>query len=307
MAKQTGLFKFTGKLDNVIGYRRNGSHFVRSMPDKIKQTSATRRASRSFGVASTKGKLIRRAVTPYLTRYDGTLVNRLNRELIRAGHQLSTIEGFRFNRHTGLDKIFHQPALYADGVLKIPAQELPALRRATHLQVCLIAARINFTERRVIEVKALSQVIDLQKEFNGMEVELPVNGKGTLVLTLQVQACELFNGKLLPIRDRRYMAADIVSVVSPMHWTPALGKTGKKKRPHKSLPAMARNSMATAYGATKQSPAIPAKHRSPHCEEQHAPNLRYEAPSLHETAEARRPGQRSDLPPLAKDILLPVE
>jgi hypothetical protein len=41
MAKQTGLFQFTGKLDNVIGYRRNGNYFVRSMPVTVKQTTAT--------------------------------------------------------------------------------------------------------------------------------------------------------------------------------------------------------------------------------------------------------------------------
>ncbi|MGF6848238.1 hypothetical protein QFZ51_003473 [Chitinophaga sp. W3I9] len=52
MAKQTGILPFTGKLGNLIGYRRNGSYFVRSMPEEVKQTTATRQSSRNFGVGT---------------------------------------------------------------------------------------------------------------------------------------------------------------------------------------------------------------------------------------------------------------
>ncbi len=86
MAKQTGVIKFTGKLGDVTGYRRNKVHLLRQLPEKVNQTAATRQAARKFGVISRQGKLIRRAIVPHLdTRYDGTLVNRLNRALILAG------------------------------------------------------------------------------------------------------------------------------------------------------------------------------------------------------------------------------
>jgi hypothetical protein len=42
MATQTSLLTFTGKLGNVIGYRRNGRYFLRSMPQTVRQTTATR-------------------------------------------------------------------------------------------------------------------------------------------------------------------------------------------------------------------------------------------------------------------------
>lgn len=64
MGKQQGIFKCTGKLDNVIGYRRNGVYCVRTMPEKVRQTAAARRAAQRFGIASRKGKLIGRAVLP---------------------------------------------------------------------------------------------------------------------------------------------------------------------------------------------------------------------------------------------------
>lgn len=233
MAKQTGLFKFTGKLDNVIGYRRNGVHFVRSMPDKVRQTPATRRAAREFGVASRKGRLIRRAISPYLGRHDSTSVNRLNKVLIQLrNNRLQGIEGFRFNRHTGLDKIFAQLPVYtAAGVVKIPAQELPLLGRASHLEVNVIAARINFAERRIVDVESVTELIDLSREFTGMELAASVGGKGTLIVTVQVQACSQCNGKILPVRDRRYMAADIVSVVPPVMCDLVVKRSGKKHFP----------------------------------------------------------------------------
>src|ERR1044072_1522311 len=100
MALQTGVLKFTGRLDNVIGYRRNGKYFLRSMPEKVRQTASTRRAARHFGMASRKGKLIRKAVRPYLdTRYDGTLVNRLNKLFIQAGRDsFPNLRGFHLDR-----------------------------------------------------------------------------------------------------------------------------------------------------------------------------------------------------------------
>ncbi|MGF6847116.1 hypothetical protein QFZ51_002351 [Chitinophaga sp. W3I9] len=112
MAKQTGLLQFTGKLGNVIGYRRNGTYFLRSMPDAVRQTTATRRASRDFGVASRKGKLIRQAIVPRLEINPcGTLVNRLNKALITATKdRLTELKGFRFNPYAGVDQFFsHQP------------------------------------------------------------------------------------------------------------------------------------------------------------------------------------------------------
>jgi hypothetical protein len=231
MAKQTGLFKFTGKLDNVIGYRRNGAHFVRSMPETVTQSAATKRAAREFGVASRKGSLIRKAITPYLGRHDGTVVNRLNKALVQLpGRQLQGLEGFRFNRHSGLDKILPlQPVLTAEGRLMVPAQELPLPPRATHLEICVVAARVNFTERRIADVQTVTEVISLKEDFKGMELELPaVAGKGTLILTVQVQACICSTqGAILPLHDRRYMAADIVRVIPAAD---ALPKGSRKKK-----------------------------------------------------------------------------
>lgn len=218
MALQTGVFKFTGRLDNVIGYRRNGKYFFRSMPDKVRQTPATRRASRRFGIASRKGKLIRRALCPNLNmRYDGTLVNRLNKLLLQSGpDNVQALQGFRFNRHTGMDKLFLVPPVFtASGALQIPAQEMLPQGTNTHLEVRLIAVRIDFATQRVLNTDASTAVIDLNEPFNGMALSVQVEGEGTLLVVLQCRACTTCNGELYPSGDRRYMAANVISVVAP--------------------------------------------------------------------------------------------
>jgi len=233
MAKLKGIFKFTGKLDNVIGYRRNGVYCVRAMPEKVRQSAATKRAAQRFGVASRKGKLIRRAVRPYLdSHYDGTIINRLNSTLIQAGiHQLQDIEGFRFNRVTGLEKIITlAPMLMEDGRVHIPAQQLPMLGKATHLEITLVTARINFAEKRVVDVNTDVKVFDLETPFPGTDLHAPVPGKGTLIVVVQARTCNTSDGKLYAVGGRKYSAANIIAVIPPAM---PLQLPARKKGQHK--------------------------------------------------------------------------
>jgi hypothetical protein len=219
MAKQTSVYKFTGKLDGLIGYRRKGVHCVRTMPQEVRQSAATKKASQHFGIASRKGRLIRRAVAGHLeVGYDGSLVNRLNKALIQAGnHHLQALEGFQFNQHTGLDKFFAKPAVVSpQGVVSIPAQVLPERKDIICWKIKAIAVRINFAEQRVVGTGAVEETIDAHQPFNGADLEATVPGKGTLLIVLQVRGYKEDNGKLYASGDRRYMAAGIVAVVAPV-------------------------------------------------------------------------------------------
>jgi len=220
MALQVGIHKFTGRLDNVIGYRRNGKYFFRSMPDKVRQTAATKRAARHFGIASRKGKLIRNAFRPHLdVRYDCSLVNRLNKLFIQAGpDSFPDLQGFHFNRHTGLEKLFTIPPIFTvNGTLHVPAQELEPQGTNTHLEVRLIAVRLDFRTQRLISSEASSAIIALDEDtpFNGLALNVPTEGEGVLMVTLQCRACKATNGILVPSYDRRYIAANIIHLVVP--------------------------------------------------------------------------------------------
>ncbi len=214
MAKQTGINTFTGKLGNLIGYRRNGQYFLRTMPETVRQTTATRHAARDFGLASRKGKLIRQAIVPLLNiPRDGALVNRLNKVLISAGKdQLQTINGFRFNRHKGVEHFFSlQPLVSPGGTVIIPAQTLPSQEAATNVEVKLVAVRISFAERRVTGQATAAVMINLNTPFPGTELEVAVPGKGTLLVILQVRAFHEQQASA----NRRFVAANILGVVVP--------------------------------------------------------------------------------------------
>ncbi|KAA2243812.1 hypothetical protein F0L74_15160 [Chitinophaga agrisoli] len=257
MAKQTGVIKFTGKLGNLIGYRRNGKHCLRTMPETVRQTVATRQAAARFGVASRKGKLIRRAIVPRLDiRCNGTLVNRLNRALIlTCKNNMQTLEGFRFNPHTGLDKLIPQLPVYTSaGILHLPAQELPKPGTATHLEFCAIAVRINFTERRVVHVEEATTLIDLRTPFTGLDLPISAPGKGALLLVLQVRACTAHNGIIQASGDRRQVAADIITVITPA----AVQKwEGKVKTRKQHTPVYKPGNSMTGYKHTLKQ-ALPA-------------------------------------------------
>jgi len=265
MALQTGLFKFTGQLDNVIGYRRNGKYFLRSAPDKVRQTAATKRAARSFGIASAKGKLLRRALRPYLNmRPDGTLINRLNKLFIQAGRtDFPNLQGFHFNKHTGLEKLFTLPPVFTtNGTLQIPAQELLPQGKATHIELRLIATRIDFAAHRVLSTDVSTAIVQLDPDelFNGMALNVPVDGEGTLIVALQYRSYTICNGNISFSCDRRYMAADIIHVNIPAEKVLAKAGLTKALTKHKRFApissVIARSSSAPRVGRRSNLPRV---------------------------------------------------
>ncbi|GEP95029.1 hypothetical protein [Chitinophaga cymbidii] len=214
MAKQTSLFTFSGKAGNMIGYYRDGKHYFRSMPETVRQTTATRRAAQRFGAASSKGRLIRRAFANDLdVRCDGGHINRLNKTIIKGGiRNTEAIAGFRFNQHTGTDRFFTvAPTLSEDGILHIPPQALPQCRGISTLEVKVIATRIHFGERRVTGTETAMILLDIREAFAGAALNVDVPGKGTLIVALQVRGMCGDRASF----NRKYLAADIIAVQEP--------------------------------------------------------------------------------------------
>jgi hypothetical protein len=213
MAKQMSVIPFTGKLGDLIGYKRNGKYFLRSMPESVRQTTATRRASRRFGMASRKGAFIRNAFHPNLDIHcDGGHINRLNKVLIAAGDNHAAITGFRFNQHTGVDRFFAvAPKLLPNGILNIPAQTIARFKGIAALEIKVIATRIDFISRKVAGSETFALMLDTDATFQETNVSLDVPGKGSLVVVFQVRGMY----KDGPSCNRQYMAADIIAVAAP--------------------------------------------------------------------------------------------
>jgi hypothetical protein len=213
MAKQMSIIPFTGKLGPLIGYKRNGQYFLRSMPASVRQTTATRRASRRFGIASRKGAFIRHAFYPHLDiRCDGGHINRLNRVLIAAGDHHAAITRFRFNQHTGIDHFFTvAPRFFPNGILNIPAQTIVGFKGIATLEVKVIATRIDFVSRQVAGSETVTLMIAPDTFFEEANVSLDVPGRGSLVVVFQVRAMYRDG----PSGNRQHMAADIIAVATP--------------------------------------------------------------------------------------------
>jgi len=213
MAKQTSIIPFTGKLGNLIGYERNGEYFLRSMPEIVRQTHATRRAARRFGMASRKGALIRHAFYSDLDiRCDSGHINRLNKALIAAGSNHAAITGFRLNQHTGTDRFFTvAPRLLRNDILHIPSQTIAQYKGITALEVKVIAARIDFIRGQVTGTTTTILTINPGMSFEETNIPLDVPGAGTLVITLQVRGMHKDGASC----NRQHLAADIIAVAAP--------------------------------------------------------------------------------------------
>ena len=230
MAKQISIITFTGKLGNLIGYRRNGKHFVRSMPTIVKQTVATRHAAQRFGMASKKAALIRHAFCSKLNVCcDTGHVNRLTSALIpSAGKDIKSITGFRFNGHTGTDRFLTlPPVLSRDGTLRIPPQVLAAHKGSHTLEIKVTAVRIHFATNQVIGAKSTVLQVKTGEPFKGLVSDMHVPGKGTLMIMLQIRGIQ----HNVPTLNKSYLAADIIAVQPPQTLPQVSPGLARPKRP----------------------------------------------------------------------------
>ncbi len=56
----------SGKMGNIIFYKRNGNYFARIAPDKVKQTAPTKTRSKNFDIAFSAGKTLQKLLLPSL-------------------------------------------------------------------------------------------------------------------------------------------------------------------------------------------------------------------------------------------------
>ncbi|SIN71318.1 hypothetical protein [Chitinophaga niabensis] len=243
MALQQGPNYFIGKLGNQIGYKVGDQYFVRSMPEKVNRSKATKQAALDFGIASKTGRLVRHAILDELDiPPDGTVTNRLNKTLapvIKLDHFSTRLEGFSFNTHTPLDKLLKKPPKLrknANGtfLLQVPPQDIPQSRNTTHIEIKAIAVSINFSKNKYSRLKGETLLIDLQTPFTGAALNLPAPENDTTLYILQVRSLELVNRKYYDVQNRKYYAAEIIAVV-PERILKPVGKN-KVKNLKKLLP-----------------------------------------------------------------------
>ncbi len=118
MAIQDRNGKIKGKINNIVYRESQGQQIMQIIPDRVKQTYATKLTALEFGVASAQAKTLRKTLRRMYEEADGKMVGRLNAAVsaclrtspLEVGERtlhdsnLDSLKGFQFNTDAPIEK-----------------------------------------------------------------------------------------------------------------------------------------------------------------------------------------------------------
>lgn len=248
MARQTGLIKLKGTLDNVNFYKTKDGNLARMKTSvdaaRIKNDPAfirTRENGQEFGMAAKSGKLVRDAFRPMMMQAsDGRVTSRLTK-LMSDIRKLDTtsargdrnvaiaiadpiakekLKGFNFNNRSILKSILFRPFSLdpGTGIIEItdliPLNHIAAPQGATHISLTGAWGKLDF-DGGVYEVE-ISNTENLPLTALASNVILTPNnapaGTGIDAYLLLVEFFQEVNGIQYSLKDGQYNALSIVDV-----------------------------------------------------------------------------------------------
>ena len=257
MPRQEGPPYFTGKINGWIGYKRNGIYFIRKAEVEVRQTAATKQAAKDFSSASSCGKLIRQALHKVMDlQQDEFLAPRLNKlmakvlredkvhqtgqKVIKAEH-LHLLQGFSFNKETKIDNVLLalQTDITYDEHITIRIASIPKLKytdSTTHIEIKAIAISPDFAKGTCKQAVSEARKIKASETtLPSMELMVLRPGNQATIVILQVRPLELVNKKYYELEDKKYLAADIITVLPaiPLTLFKKPKQSPKKKGKHR--------------------------------------------------------------------------
>ena len=251
MARQAGILKLTGRIDNLSFYESEGEFFVRlkggPTGKRVKKAACferTRENNAEFGRCSQAGKLLRKSIRPYLGAGDTRMYRRLTKVMTeiknydgisRRGERTigkglerpeaqALLKDFDFNRHAGL-KQYLTAAVRVDKQNRIKlkckrndAQLIfPQGANTAVLQGAMLCIDFDANKTRIVPYTPIR--FEKGKEpdelvLNAVENKVQKEGAGMFVMYL-VQLCfytEAGNGKLIPLLGGKLDALGIVEL-----------------------------------------------------------------------------------------------
>jgi hypothetical protein len=249
MAKQTGLFKIKGTLDNVTFYKSKDGNLAKMKTSLDGARIATdpnfartRENGAEFGSSASSGKLVRVNLRPIsMNASDNRIVARLTQLMskiknldatsIRGARNVGVgigtvagkalLKGFEFNQNSLLGSILFKP--YAvnttTGVVTIagliPTTDIVFPQGATHVSLTGGYANINFATA-VVDFK-MTNVLNLAITAPSTAVTLTPTavpaGTGTKVYLLKIEFFQQVNGVQYPLKNGAYNALKIIDVL----------------------------------------------------------------------------------------------
>lgn len=247
MARQRGIFKIEGKLDDVVFFKSRDGFLVRQdnplTAERIATDPAfqrTRENGAEFGKAGKAGKILRLAFRSLLQHAsDSKMVSRLTKHMVKViqadttsarglrnviDGEVGLLNGFDFNEAGKLGATWFAPYTAslnrATGALQVdipsysPVNALAAPAGATHYKLLCAGAAIDF-EAQEFEMKDSSSA------------QLPIDGTATaplqlvnqvtagstkpLFLLLGIEFYQDVNGSLYSLKNGAYNALQIVA------------------------------------------------------------------------------------------------
>jgi len=255
MAQQESIIKLKGRVGDLSFYENNKGYQARRAkgvdPARVKHDPAfirSRENASEFGRAVKAAKSLRSALRPLLLHNtDGTLVNRLNRRMVRVlksdGRHVRG-ERLIFPENTGMLRYFdfncnaplHETLLLRYSVaadvsagtvqLHLPAyypkQAIVSPKEATHFRLTAAALRIDFSGGKEEGypysplASEATTLLPLTGQVPASSLDLAIDegtGSGSVIALLGVSFFELYSGELYPLKSKDASSLGIVEVV----------------------------------------------------------------------------------------------
>ena len=248
MARQKGIFKVKGTLDDITFYKSKDGYLVRERggvsADRIATDPAfqrTRENQAEFGRAGKASKLLRTAIRPLLqSAKDGRMVSRLHREMMRVvkadstslrgqrnvlDGELELLQGFEFNEAGKLGQTFFVPYTTVidrvAGTLKVnlpafvPAQLIAAPTEATHYQVIAGGGAVNFegnTHSLELFTSAMTALEPVEHPASTIDFTTNAGSTHPLFLLMGIAFFQEVNGTHYSLKNGAYNALALVKV-----------------------------------------------------------------------------------------------
>jgi hypothetical protein len=229
--------QLTGRINNLVFYKLGDRYCVRTVPQKVKQTKATRARGKQFGIASRAGKAVRQQLLPVIPFPSD---NNMQTRLVSAIYQyikstedaagaynidLPFITGFQFTAGYTITerwKVVLTINRDAAGTLQlfipafIPSKDISA-PAGTVSVTCNIAAG-GFG--RATGIATGGYATSLHFEYNDIEIPeqvvalpMPMLPGSVIVTGISLQYNTIKNGREVAINKQAFMPAGIVSAM----------------------------------------------------------------------------------------------
>ncbi|RBP30971.1 hypothetical protein DFR65_104230 [Oceanihabitans sediminis] len=250
MARQTGIIKLKGTLDDISFYKTSDGHLARIKggvdANRIANDPAfqrTRENGSEFGRAGKAGKLIRNAIRVLLQNAkDKRVVSRLTKELVAVTKtdainsrgertvqdgNLSQLMGFEFNLNGKLAStlfapysvVFDRVSGSADVTLAAfsPTMRIAAPAGTTHFNIVMGAAEVDFVNETFVFEMDDTGILPYTAPDTAslaLNAAMPANSTLPVIMVVGVAFYQEVNGEMYPLKNGAYNSLSVGLVES---------------------------------------------------------------------------------------------